>query len=380
MRILYFSRSYTSHDRRFLVALASSPHEVWYLRLESEVTQYERRPVPDGIRELAPLGGGERLVSPEQWFRLAPRLEAILEQVKPDLVHGGAIQTGAFLTALVGFHPLLAMSWGSDILVDSKQDEFWKWMTRYALRRADMLLSDCDEVSEAAKKLSGLETVKVIQFPWGVDTHFFRGGPDTLQLRRRSGWERAVIVLCTRSWEPNYGVMDLLAAFGIAREKMPRLRLVLLGSGSLKADVERFVREQGLANAVLMPGAISPEQMAEYLRSVDVYASCAYSDGSSISLLEAMATGLPVLATDRASNREWVASPDHGLLVPFGDPPSIAAALLELASLSPERRSGIAACNRAMIEQRADWNVNIAKLLTAYLALRPDLAKETHTE
>jgi glycosyltransferase involved in cell wall biosynthesis len=87
-----------------------------------------------------------------------------------------------------------------------------------------------------------------------------------------------------------------------------------------------------------------------------------------------MATGLPVLATDRASNREWVTGPDHGLLAPFGDAPAIAAALLELAALSPERRSAIAVCNRATIEQRADWKCNFAKLLAAYSTLRPDLA------
>ena len=83
MRILYFSRSYTPHDRRFLAVLASSLHEVWYLRLENEATQYERRPVPEGICELAPLGSGEPLVSPDQWIRLAPQLEVILEQVSP---------------------------------------------------------------------------------------------------------------------------------------------------------------------------------------------------------------------------------------------------------------------------------------------------------
>ena len=93
-----------------------------------------------------------------------------------------------------------------------------------------------------------------------------------------------------------------------------------------------------------------------------------------------MATGLPVLATDRASNREWVASPDHGLLVPFRRPAFDRHSFLELASISPERRSKIAACNRAIIEQRADWNLNIAKLLAAYRALRPDLANETHME
>ena len=202
----------------------------------------------------------------------------------------------------------------------------------------------------------------------------FRSGPDTLRLRQRPGWEDSAIVICTRSWEPNYGVMHLLDAFCLARAKMPQLRLVLLGSGSQKAAVEEFVREKGLEEDVLMAGAIPPERLPEYFRAADLYASCAYSDGSSLSLLEAMATGLPVLATDRASNREWVSGPDHGLLAPFGDAPAIAAALLELASLSPQRRAEIAACNRATVEQRADWKRNIAKLLAAYSTLRPDLA------
>ena len=374
MRILYFSRSYTTHDRRFLVELAASAHEVWYLRLENELTKYECRPVPEGIRELAPLGGGESLGSPEGLIRLAPRLEAVLREVRPDLVHAGTIQTGAFLTALVGFHPLLAMSWGSDILVDAGRDEFWGWMTRYALHRADMVVTDCTEVSEAAKEMGGLEAGCIVQFPWGVDTGRFRSGPDTLQLRQRPAWEDSAIVLCTRSWEPNYGVLHLLHAFCLARETMPRLRLVLLGSGSEQAAVQAFVREKGLEDAILLPGATPHERLPEYFRAADVYASCAYSDGSSLSLLEAMATGLPVLATDRASNREWVTGPDRGLLAPFGDRPAIAAALVELATLSPQRRSAMAAGNRAAIEQRADWKRNIAKLLAAYRALRPELA------
>jgi glycosyltransferase involved in cell wall biosynthesis len=374
MRILYFSRSYTTHDRRFLVELAACPHEVWYLRLENEVTKYERRVVPKGIRELPPLGEGKSLVSPEQWIRLAPRLEAVLEQVRPDLVHAGTIQTGAFLTALVGFRPLLAMSWGSDILVDAGRDEFWAWMTRYALHHADMLVSDCTEVSDAASRLGGLDASRIVQFPWGVDTERFRSGADTLLLRQRPGWEGSTIILCTRSWEPNYGVLYLLDAFCLARDTMPRLRLVLLGSGSQNEAIRQFIREKGLEKVVLLPGAAPPEQLPDYFRAADVYASCAYSDGSSLSLLEAMATGLPVLVTDRASNREWVAGQGHGLLAPFGDSAAIAAALLQLAALSPERRRAIAACNRATIEQRADWVRNIAKLLAAYRALRPDLA------
>ena len=59
MRLLYFSRSYTPHDRRFLAAFAASTHETYYLRLEDDRVRYETRPVPQGVRVLEPLGGGK---------------------------------------------------------------------------------------------------------------------------------------------------------------------------------------------------------------------------------------------------------------------------------------------------------------------------------
>ncbi len=350
--------------------MASSPHEIWYLQLEHDRVPYELRSLPEGIRSLEPLGGGGLIPSPERWIPLVPRLEAVINTVQPDLVHAGPIQSCAFLAALAGFHPLLAMSWGSDILVDAGRDEFWAWMTRYALQHADILVSDCTEVSDAARRIAGLGSDRIVQFPWGVDVSAFKPGPDTVGLRHRPGWQTSTIVICTRSLETHYGVMHLLEGFRQALASLTSLRLVLAGSGSLRAEVERFVRENGLEEVVFLAGAVPSDRLPEYFRAADVYASCAYSDGSSISLLEAMATGLPVLATDRASNREWVGREDQGLLVPFGDCPMIARALLELAGLSANRRREIAAFNRAVIEERANWKHNSAKLFAAYESLR----------
>jgi glycosyltransferase involved in cell wall biosynthesis len=148
------------------------------------------------------------------------------------------------------------------------------------------------------------------------------------------------------------------------------LRLVLLGTGSQRPEVERFLVENGLQDVVFLAGAVPSVGLPDYFRAADLYASCAYSDGSSLSLLEAMATGLPVFATDRPSNREWIGGTDQGLLAPFGDIPAIAAALLELAGLSAEQRREVAARNRATVEARADWKRNAASLLAAYRTLQ----------
>ncbi|HEU5350895.1 MAG TPA: glycosyltransferase [Terracidiphilus sp.] len=373
MRILYLSRAYTPHDHRFLSALASGPHQILFLRLHAQPAHYENRPIPPSIRELPPLASTNVLTSPAEWVPLAPRLKTILASEQPHLVHAGDIQTGAFLAALAGFHPLLAMSWGSDLLVDAHRDPLWSWITRFTLHRADMLLTDATEVTRAAVELAGLDPQRILQFPWGVDTALFHPGPDTLQLRNHPGWQNAVLVLSNRSWEPQYGVLHLLRAFALARESNPRLRLVLLGSGSQKEEIEQFLREHALAPHVLILGATPPRQLPEILRAVDLFASCAFSDGSSVSLLEAMATGLPVLATQRTSNQEWIASPDNGLLAPFGDIPAIAAALLTLASLTSGQRECIAAANRAAILDRANWDTSVTRLFAAYSTLRPDL-------
>jgi glycosyltransferase involved in cell wall biosynthesis len=364
VRILYFSRAYTSHDRRFLAALAESAHEIWYLRLESDEVSYEPRPAPAGVRELAPLGQGARLRKPDEWIHLAPRLETVLGQVRPDLVQAGPIQQCAFLTALVGFEPLLAVSWGSDLLVDADRDEFWAWMTRYALRRSALLLTDCEAVSRKARQLVSLAEDGIVQFPWGVDLASFHPGSDGLSLRPTE-WQDCVAAISTRSWEPGYGVLHLLEGFRQAWQREPRLRLLLLGDGPERAQVRQFLDEHRLGEVVSLVGAVAHEQLPGWFRAADIYASCAYSDGSSLSLLEAMATGLPVLATDRDSNREWIAGRENGYLAPFGDTSAVARALLEMAAMSAARRAGIGRTNRLAVEQRADWHRNTRRLLAA---------------
>ena len=370
MRILYFSRAYTTHDRRFLEAIAAR-HEVWYLRLEDDAVSYEARPVPRGVRVMEPLAAGVRISNPEDYLSIVPVFEAALARARPDMVHAGPIQSCAFLAAQAGFHPLLAISWGSDLLVDAHRDDNWNRSTRFALQHSDMLATDCDEVSEAAHRVAGVGRERIVQFPWGVDIDAFRPGTDRPELRCKLGWEECAVAISTRSWESVYGVLPLLESFSAAHYSQPRLRLILAGDGSLRPDVERLISAGGLERAVWLPGAVPNDQLPDYFRAADFYVSFARSDGSSISLLEAMATGLPVIATDRASNREWIAAPSSGVLVPSGDTRAMAAALLAMANLSGSRRREIAACNRAIAGNRADWRRNVSKLLAAYEVLAP---------
>jgi L-malate glycosyltransferase len=366
MRILYFSRSYAIHDHRFLSALGNSGHEIHYLCLERDPILLETRPLPSNVALVSWRGGTKSRLTIEDRLGLMPDLQKVLGSVRPDVVHAGPVPTCGFMVALAGFRPLLVMSWGSDLLVQADHDSAWRWMTCYALNHSDMLIGDCNAVALKAQQLVNYSEDRIVQFPWGVDLTVFTSHLTDSSLRRLLGWEDAFVILSTRSWESDYGITFLLEAFYAAQLREPRLRLLLLGNGSLRDRILAFIRDSHLESRVHIAGQVPESQLSGYFQAADMFVSCAYSDGTSISLLEAMATSLPVIVTDNESNREWITGGCGGLLVAYADADGLREALLHIASMSPESRRHWGRHNRHIVEERADWKKNFSLLLNAY--------------
>lgn len=370
MRILWLTQGVTGHDRRFVSLLAGAGHDVRYLALDP----VDGVPaLPDGVtwETWGPRPDVDAR-TPDGAEALLPALRRVLDRVRPDVVHAGPVPTGGYLAALADARPRLVMSWGSDVLVDADEGREWRFATHTALDGADRFVCDCETVLFRAREYAAVRDAAVVMLPWGTDPARFRpaAGPSPLRAELLGAdAEAAFLVLCTRSWEPIYGIDTLIDGFGRAHAADPRLRLVLAGGGSLAGPVDGWIRAAGVADAVLRPGALGHDALPEWFRAADLYASCAHSDGSSVSLLEAMASGLPVLATNLSSNHEWVVPGENGWLAPVGDGPGVAAALLEAAGMDGDARRAMGRRNRAVAEARADWGVNSRVLLDAYEAL-----------
>ena len=372
MRILYFTKAYTVHDARFLRELAASPHEIWFLpysraggadwRVPDRV-HHARWPLPEAPAE----GSLDGAVASMAAF------EEILSSVRPDVLHAGPIQPCGFMAALSGFHPLLLMSWGFDVLMEAEASEEARWIARFTLRNADMLLCDCRTVREKASEIHPLDQARVVELPWGVDLQDYGPRRPAGERGARFGWgEDAFVILSTRAWEPLYGTETLLEAFRLAFESNKRLRLVLAGGGSLSPRVRDFASSPALQGSVQLAGAVAHKELPRYFQEADLYLSCSTVDGTSVSLLEALASGLPVVVSDLPSNREWVRPRENGWLGTPGRPESFAAAILEAAAAAPARLDGIARTNRKIAETRADWRTNFRRVLAAYdLLVRP---------
>src|SRR6185369_1042842 len=99
MKIIYFSKSYTPHDYRFLSSLAKTEHEIFFLQLEPAKRQTEDRPIPESVQQIL-WAGGQR----EFRWRDVPKyllsLRRVIREIKPDLIHAGPIQNCAFIAVL----------------------------------------------------------------------------------------------------------------------------------------------------------------------------------------------------------------------------------------------------------------------------------------
>ena len=364
MRVLYFSQDYTPHDYRFLSALSKTEHEIFYIPLE-RVKSTESRALPGSVHVIPNWGQAE----PMGVFdipSLRRKLREVLDDIHPDVVHAGPVQKSAFLTALTGYRPLVTMSWGSDLLMDAQRG-WGRFAARFTLSRSGILVCDCKAVRDVAVEL-GMPADRVVIFPWGVDLNHFTPGTSA-DMRKDLGWQETFVLISTRAWEPLYGVDVLINGFIEAAQYDVNLRLLLLGKGSLESEIRNALENAGMLDRVHFAGHVEYDDLPDHYRSADVYVSASNSDGSSISLLEAMACGLPALVSDIPGNREWVTPGEEGWWFVTGDPGSLSAGILE-SIREPTMLSEKSEAARRVTKERANWQENFSSLLDAYSQAR----------
>jgi L-malate glycosyltransferase len=363
VRVLYFTRDYTPHDHRFLTALAKHGHQVFSLRLERRGMQREDRPLPPDVEQLIWSGGR----GPFRWQNLpylVRDLRRLVREVQPDVVHAGPIPQVGFLAALAGIHPLVSMSWGSDLLLEAAHSRWARMRAQYTLRHTDVMVGDCLAVRDVAVKSGFSSTERVVLFPWGVDLQTFSPQTD-LQERDRLGWKDEFVLLSLRSWEPLYGVDLLVRAFLRAARQAPELRLLLLGGGSQAGLIRQMIERAHMEDRVYFGGQIANQQLVRFYRAADLYVSASHSDGSSVSLMEALACGLPVLVSDIPGNKEWISPGKEGWLFPDGNEQALADGIL-WAVQQREHLLQMSTAARMLAEERADWQKNYLQLERAY--------------
>ena len=282
---------------------------------------------------------------------------------KCDVIHAHwAIPTG-----LIGVwagsllqKPLFVTIHGSDLRMALETSKFVRRLFIYVCKKADHL--NC--VSEVQKKeLERLHvpSEKISTIPMGVDEAFLEMGRN----RKIELNKRPFIILSNRNLLPIYNVSLLIRAIPIILKEEPRTRFLIAGDGSEKEKLLMEVNNSNLSTSVQFLGRVPHQEMARLLAQADVYVSTSPYDGTSVSLLEALASGAFPVVTDIPSNREWITNAENGFLVPTGNEYILARKIVE-AIRNKELLVEANEKNRKLIEQKAHWKTNIRKIANIY--------------
>lgn len=191
----------------------------------------------------------------------------------------------------------------------------------------DVLITINREDYDRAKRL--LRAKKVVYIPGvGIDVSRFRGnGEQGVALRRELGIpEDAAVLLSVGDLNKNKNHRAVLEA--LARMENRNLHYVVCGRGPLKEELEAFAREKGLADRVRFMGY--RDDIPAFYAMADVFVFPSFREGLSVSVMEAMASGLPIVCSRIRGNTDMVEDGVNGYLMEPGDPDSIAGALRRL--------------------------------------------------
>jgi glycosyltransferase involved in cell wall biosynthesis len=299
----------------------------------------------------------------------------LTKELKPDLLHAGPIQTCAFIAALSGFRPILTMSWGYDLVQDADRNDWMRWITRYTLKRSAFFVSDANVSREKAIAF-GMNPEKTVIFPWGVDLKQFTPRTSAPSVNPKSKTpalapgasvanRKSLTLFCNRTWEGIYGVDVLAKAFVKVSAANPNVNLILLGGGSQGPKIRQILMNGGVLERVHFGGHVAQADLPRWYQMADLYISPSHVDGSSVSLMEALASGLPCLVSDIPGNKEWIIDGENGWLFRDGAVNDLAEKIL-YAIKNRKLFKKIGESARKTAEQKADWKKNFGKLLEAY--------------
>lgn len=195
-----------------------------------------------------------------------------------------------------------------------------------------------------------------------INLERFRQAPSA----QPAGAPASLRLLVARNLEPIYDNATALRAFAIVLASAPHARLVVAGSGPLRAELEGLAAELGIAAAVSFTGRVDNAAMGELYRSADIMLNPSVVDNTPNSVLEALASGVAVVSTDVGGVPYLVEDGKTALLVPPGAPAAMAAAVLRLAD-SPALAASLSANGLAYVRQFA-WASVRTRLLATYRA------------
>lgn len=284
-------------------------------------------------------------------------------QIHFDVIHAHwVIPNGPVATIVAKLRrlPLVISMHGSDVFV-AEQSKLIARVARWCYRSASAITAPSQDLVTRAVRL-GAPASRCHVVPYGVDPGTFTRLDDAGPvLRRELGLpEDALIIFAVGRMVYKKGFEYLIRAVPAILREHPNARVVLAGGGDLEERLKSLVRQLGVEKSVIMPGWVSRDKMPLFFSGCDIFVLPSVVDqqgnvdGLPNTLLEAMASARPVVATSVAGIPLAVKDGDNGLLVPEKQPGELSSAI-NLLLQSPELRVQYGGASRRRVERELNW-------------------------
>lgn len=296
------------------------------------------------------------------YLKAISELKKIIKSFNPDIVHAHYASSYGLLGALSRFKPFLVSVWGNDVYDFPKKSLIHKKAFQFVMNASDRIFSTskimADEISKYTDK-----SIKVI--PFGVDTDVFKPFPVN------KIFEPDTIVLgAVKSLSYKYGNDTLIKAFKIVCEKLKhyKLKLLLIGDGVLRQDLEKLVNELNLNRDVKFLGLIPHHQIPIYHNIIDIHIYPSVWESFGVSNLEAAACEKAQVASNIGGFTEILSDGVDSFLVNPNSPEQFAEKIIMLIT-DPNLRIKMGKEARNNVIRNFNWSDNVETMINEYLSI-----------
>lgn len=293
-----------------------------------------------------------------------------------QVLHAHMLTAPAVLSGVAGLllrKRVVAKASGGGLRVQSNVSELQRspasrWLLRHTLHR---ILAISREIAADLTQL-GFPPEQVTYLPNGIDVHAFApaAGPKAT-IRQRLGLPvDGLILVFTGRLRPVKNLAPLVEAVALLAADFPTLRLLLVGAGVERARLEQLAQTLNLADRVTFAGETL--DVRPYLHAADVFALPSLKEGLSNAMLEAMAVGLPVLATAVGGAPDLIRPGENGVLLPPAPSPAQIVEALRPLLTDPARRQALGQRARQTVVEQCAFEVVGERILALYRELGGD--------
>ena len=304
-------------------------------------------------------------LTPFYFIRSLVRIRKIINQFKPDIVHGQDLVFAGIWAFLSGFRPYAVTPWGSDVMLYDKFISTEKYLIKKTLHEANLVTVSSDALRKQAEKI-GLDKDKAQMIHFGIDLEIFcKRSP--VELKKKLKIKNEKVIFCPRAIAPIYNTDILIQAFDKILLKIPA-KLILIENAADKKyleEIQKLLEIKKLKDKAIFIKKASDREMAGLYNLADLVVSLTSSDGCSVSFLEAMACDKKIVVTDLPYIREWEKG-GNIWKVPIRDVKTTAEVIIKVIKFPVSKWQKIGKNNRLMIARRAEVRSNFDKLDQLY--------------